>query len=80
MRDGDEVGGVEFGLGEHGGLLAGHVGGEAGGRSGEGEGAESFEFAGEAAIVFETSFFVSSSWISFLNFASITLRGAFPGR
>ena len=57
MRNGDEVGGVEFGLGEHRDLLAGHFGGEDGGRSGEGEGAEFFEFADEAAIVFELELF-----------------------
>ena len=57
MGDGDEVGGVEFGLGEHRNLLAGHFGGEDGGRGGEGEGAELFEFADEAAIGFELELF-----------------------
>ena len=56
-RDGDEVGGVEFGLGEHRDLLAGHFGCEDGRWSGEGESAEFFEFADEAAIVFELEFF-----------------------
>src|ERR1700761_9056918 len=55
--DGNEVGGVELGLGEHRDLLAGHFGCEDGGRSGEGEGTEFFEFADEAAIVFELEFF-----------------------
>ena len=71
MGDGDEVGGVEFGLGEHGDLLAGHFGGEDGGRSGEGEGAESFELADEAAIVFETRFFGGAGGGGFLGGESV---------
>ena len=42
---------------ENMGTCSGHFGGEDGGRSGEGEGAELFEFADEAAIVFELAFF-----------------------